>query len=76
MKPFDLNNFDFSNIQEDENSEELAKEIALLKAQGLTTNIDFEKAEEEEKLVQEKLKQKDETKTNISTNDNNEELEK
>lgn len=54
MEEFDINNFDFNNIPEDENSKEINRTIAELKAQGLTNNIDFEKALEEEAEIQAK----------------------
>ena len=48
-------NFDLSHIEEDEDSEYLSQEIAKLKAQNLTNNIDFEKAELERQELEEKL---------------------
>ena len=48
-------NFDLSHIEEDEDSEYLSQEIAKLKAQNLTNNIDFEKAELEREELEEKL---------------------
>ncbi len=47
--------FDLTNIDEDEESEYLAKEILKLKEQNLTNNIDFEKAEIERQEVLKKL---------------------
>lgn len=55
MSEFDIKNFDFKNLKEDEDSEEILKEIIELKRQNLTNNIDFEKAEEERKELEEKL---------------------
>lgn len=50
--------FDLTNIDEDEESEYLAKEILKLKEQNLTNNIDFEKAEIEKQEVLKKLNNK------------------
>lgn len=50
--------FDLTNIDEDEESEYLAKEILKLKEQNLTNNIDFEKAEIERQEVLKKLNNK------------------
>lgn len=70
-----MKDIDFAHIGEDEESEYISAEIAKLKAQGLTNNIDFEKAElerqelenklgENENLVEENFEQK-----NSSTSD-------
>ncbi len=47
--------FDFNNLEEDEDSEYINAEIEKYKAQGLTNNIDFEKAEEERLELEQRL---------------------
>ena len=42
------------NLEYDEDSEYILSFIEELQKQGLTTNVDFKKAEEEEKLIKSK----------------------
>lgn len=62
-------NFDLTHIEEDEESEAISAEISKLKAQGLTNNIDFEKAELERLELESKLQDEtSETENNTETN--------
>ena len=69
MSEFDIKNFDFKNLKEDEDSEEILKEIIELKRQNLTNNIDFEKAEEECKELEEKLERERKEKETLTKKD-------
>ena len=64
MSDFDIKNFNFDNIPEDEESIEILKQIQLLKNENLTNNIDFEKAEQERLELEEKNKQRAEKNAN------------
>ena len=64
-------NFDFSHIEEDEDSEYICQEINKLKMQNITNNIDFAKAELEKEELESKLNALKETKvTNLKENKN------
>lgn len=64
-------NFDFSHIEEDEDSEYICQEINKLKMKNITNNIDFSKAELEKEELESKLKAFNKTKvTKLKENNN------
>ena len=64
-------NFDFSHIEEDEDSEYICQEINILKMQNITNNIDFSKAELEKEELESKLKAFNKTKVAKLKENNN-----
>lgn len=64
-------NFDFSHIEEDEDSEYICQEINKLKMQNITNNIDFAKAELEKEELESKLNAlKERNVANLKENNN------